>query len=57
MNESALTTLSINWPRPICELEIVKPNMFTIQFTVKKPNWWYRMWYKLLLGWTWKDLK
>jgi hypothetical protein len=20
------------------------------------PNWWYRMWYKILLGWKWENV-
>lgn len=24
-------------------------------FRNKKPNWWFRMWYRLLLGWRWFD--
>ena len=21
-----------------------------------KPNWWFRLWQRLLLGWTWEDV-
>ena len=24
-------------------------------FRNKKPNWWFRVWYRLLLGWRWFD--
>ena len=24
--------------------------------TRKFPNWWYRFWYKVLLGWIWKRI-
>jgi len=27
-----------------------------IQFTHPMPNWWFRMWYRLLLGWVWKKV-
>lgn len=30
---------------------------FTIDFAHKKPNWWWRTWQYLLLGWKWEDLK
>ena len=26
-------------------------------FTDPMPNWWWRMWYYLLLGWRWKEVK
>jgi hypothetical protein len=29
---------------------------FQIHFTQPMPNLWYRLWYKLLLGWRWKPL-
>lgn len=28
----------------------------TITFTKSKPNWWWRMWQFLLLGWRWENV-
>ena len=39
-------------------LSILKPfkgDHLQIHYTEKKPNWWFRMWQYLLLGWTWED--
>jgi len=29
----------------------------TVSYEEPMPNWWWRMWYWLLLGWKWKKLK
>ena len=36
--------------------ELIITQMFKIQFTHPVPNWWFRLWYRLLLGWTWKKV-
>ena len=28
---------------------------FVVDYYDPKPCWWYRLWYRLLLGWRWED--
>lgn len=30
---------------------------FEIHFTHNKPNWWWRMWQFILLGWRWQSVQ
>lgn len=32
--------------------EVVKNTRF---YTTSRPNWWFRLWTRLLLGWVWRD--
>ncbi len=50
MNE---TTIVQGYPKRSI-LRIVPELAFT--FTHDKPNWWWRMWQRLLLGWKWEDV-
>ena len=33
---------------------VLVPGLY-ISFVGSKPNWWFRLWQKLLLGWMWED--
>ena len=39
-------------PQAVGGYEIVKGGGFKFNFTAK-PNWWYRLWTRLYLGWIW----
>lgn len=32
------------------------PNGFNLSFVRPRPNWWYRMWQRLFLGFVWEEL-
>jgi len=48
------STFTIRWPK---EKSVLTPvDGFEIHFSHDKPNWWWRAWQFLLLGWKWKDI-
>ena len=40
--------------KPQSELRITP--QFVAKFSHPMPNWWFRLWYRLLLGWVWKKV-
>lgn len=36
--------------------ELVINYGFSVTFFAPKPNWWWRLWQWLLLGWRWEDV-
>lgn len=50
-SETSYNKQLINIPKPKARLLISK------NFVVESdsyPNWWYRLWYSILLGWKWE---
>ncbi len=46
--------LNIQWPE---EKSVLIPTPGSeIRFPHNKPNWWWRIWQFLLLGWRWRNL-
>jgi len=57
------TSLSFMQPKPTLRLRIHYGKEKGANFTFiecnnigKLPNWWFRMWYWLLLGWKWEKM-
>jgi len=42
-------------PPPYRSLLVVHTE-YHIYFTRPRPRWWFRLWYRLLLGWKWSNL-
>jgi len=41
---------------PNIKSELIITPMLKAQFAHPMPNWWFRLWYRLLLGWVWKKV-
>lgn len=49
---------SATWfPKYKSELRMLRDDSFVIARVEKKPNWWWRMWQFLLLGFKWDDVE
>ena len=46
--------ISVNFDLAICVLHVSE--FFHIESTTPKPNWWWRFWQYVLLGFTWEDI-
>ncbi len=45
-----------DFPKNRSRLDISR-GMIVIESTRKKPCWWFRIWYRMFLGWTWEDVE
>jgi len=52
INHSSCLGFYANGPKS----ELTPVEGFLIQFDHAKPNWWWRMWQWILLGWRWRSL-
>jgi len=48
------STIHLLLPKPVCELQIIPELRITSASPI--PNRWWRFWYWVLLGWTWRKL-
>lgn len=48
--------LAVESKLPKSKLTIVPTPGFYITFPKAKPNWWFRFWQRLLLGWVWESV-
>lgn len=44
---------TINLPKYIAKVKMTSDTWFSQTY---KPNWWFRLWQRLFLGWTWEDI-
>ena len=51
-----METIIIN-PKYKSKLILGYNNGITCSFVKPIPNWWIRMWYKILLGWSWEKVE
>jgi len=56
VKEIPIKKVEMEIPNYKSELVVVDRDFMVIRYVGKKPSWWWRMWYYLLLGWTWHDL-
>lgn len=54
IHEPLPDSLHLDYP-PKSEVSIFNGG-YKITFMNERPNWWWRMWQYLLLGWKWTDL-
>ncbi len=47
---------SLDFPRVQARLMMVRNGGIVFDFTAKRPNWFRRIWYWALLGWTWRKV-
>ena len=55
-NPDGSTTIGGPIYYPDIKSELIITPMVKMQFTHPMPNWWFRLWYRLLLGWVWKKV-
>lgn len=54
---SSGVTMTADFPKPVGQYIIGNAKTYYTAFTLyRKPSAWHRLWCKVFLGWTWRDI-